>query len=147
MSMACRLAIGLVLATISACKGHERLEDGPLAMFSADHKEVFHKDDRETQAFIAGAVKGIVYYNTLMRMDGKPALFCLSTGSLSLDEFWELASTVLDGTHEQDTIVITALDGLHREHPCSSQDQAAAPVSGGAPDSKPAGEGTRRTTP
>jgi hypothetical protein len=147
MSMACRLAIGLVLATISACKGDERLEDGSLAMFSADHETVFQKNDRRTQAFIAGAVKGIVYYNTMMRMEGKPALFCSSTGSLSLDEFWGLASAALDGTHDQDTIVITALNGLRRRYPCSSQGRAAAPVSGGTPDSKPAGEGTRRTTP
>jgi hypothetical protein len=118
MSLACRVAIGLLLVTATACKGAERSGDEPLAMLSRDHKTVFEKDDLQTQAFLAGAVKGIVYYNTTLRMAGKPKLFCLAMGSVSLDEFWGFASAALNGAQEQDTIVITALNGLRSKYPC-----------------------------
>jgi hypothetical protein len=140
-------AMALVLAVALACGSAERSEDEPLSMFSADHKRVFQRKDLETEAFLAGAVKGIVYYNTTLLMEGKPALFCSPTGGLSLDEFWELASAVLKGSHDQDTIVITALNGLHGQYPCPPQQRAAAPISGEGPGSKPSGEETRRSAP
>jgi hypothetical protein len=113
---------GPVLAKLSPENGtptemHSRT---PLAMFSADEKRIFKKTDPLTRAFMAGAVKGLVYYSTMAIMEGKPALFCLPDGGLSIDEFWGLAAEVLSGTHKQDIIVITGLDQLQKKYPCEA---------------------------
>ena len=91
----------------------------PLVMLSADEKTTFEEGDTLTRAFLAGAVKGIIYYNTLNRSAKKNPRFCLPDGSLSLDQFWELATEVLSGAQRQDIIVITGLLQLEKKYPCT----------------------------
>ena len=91
----------------------------PLVMLSADEKTTFEEGDTLTRAFLAGAVKGILYYNTLNRREKKNPRFCLPGGSLSLDQFWELATEVLSGAQKQDIIVITGLLQLEKKYPCT----------------------------
>ena len=91
----------------------------PLVLLSADGKTSFEGGDTLTRAFLAGAVKGILYYNTLNRRAKRNPRFCLPNGSLSLDQFWELVTEVLSGTQKQDIIVITGLLQLEKKYPCT----------------------------
>ncbi len=100
-------------ATPSQSVSRERL-----SMLSANGETTFERSDPLTRAFIAGAVKGIVYSNTIMRRAKKPVRFCLPNGALSIDELWDLAEEVLSGAQKQDTIVITGLFQLEKKYPC-----------------------------
>jgi hypothetical protein len=91
----------------------------PLLMLSADGKTTFKQHDVLARAFVAGALKGFVYYNSMMRMHKSPGLFCMSpTAGVSIDEIWQLVGEVLSGKHTQDTIVIVGIEQLKKKYPC-----------------------------
>lgn len=77
-------------------------------------------DWHDTQLFMVGISHGVGNANIMLRLDGKPRLFCPPFDlSVNGGLLWELASKVLEGPHEMYTVAIAALDELKKKYPCT----------------------------
>lgn len=75
--------------------------------------------ERQTIEFINGAAIAFSYYDHMLRSQGKERLICTPEHGIGGQDVWDAASRALVGAHEEDMVVIAALDELQREYPCN----------------------------